>query len=208
MKILFLGDSYTIGEQVEERLNFPNQLVNLLRNHNHQVEVPLVIAKTGWTTDELQHAINEADIAGTFDFVTLLIGVNNQYRGRSVADYEPQFEDLLVQSLRFAGDNQRRVIVISIPDWGVTTFAAQPKDDGSFFDPKKIAGEIDLFNESNKKIAERYGTHYLEITENTRNAKFNHELLAADGLHPSAIEYSSWAEKLFQIIIGELKEEG
>jgi lysophospholipase L1-like esterase len=207
MRILCLGDSYTIGEQVETENNFPNQLVHALRKSGYEFDQPLIIAKTGWTTDELQKAINEAEIEGPFDFVTLLIGVNNQYRGRTVEDYQPQFEDLLIQSLRFAGDNQRNVIVISIPDWGVTPFASLPKDDGSNHNVQKVADEIDAYNVVNKSVSERYGVHYVEITESTRRGKFDRELVAIDGLHPSAKEYSVWAEKIFSIIKTELSRQ-
>jgi lysophospholipase L1-like esterase len=192
---------------VEAGENFPNQLVNVLQLTGYEFEQPYIIAKTGWTTDELQKAINEADIEGPFDFVTLLIGVNNQYRGRTVEDYVPQFEDLLIQCLRFAGDNQRKVIVISIPDWGVTPFASLPKDDGSNHNVEKVATEIDAYNEANKSISERYGVHYVEITESTRRGKFDLQLVAVDGLHPSAKEYSDWTDKIFSIIKTELSRQ-
>jgi len=204
MEILCLGDSYTIGEQVETQYNFPYQLVKLLRAKGYDFEDPLIIAKTGWTTDELQSAIVEAGIERKFDFVTLLIGVNNQYRGRSVAEYILEFEGLLVQGLRFAGDNQRKVIVISIPDWGVTPFAKLPKDDGTNFNQSIIATEIDAYNDANKMIAEKYGVHYVEITEGTRKGSSQPDLITTDGLHPSGKEYAIWAQKIFSIIDAEL----
>ncbi|HEY2722903.1 MAG TPA: GDSL-type esterase/lipase family protein, partial [Chitinophagaceae bacterium] len=121
--LLCLGDSYMIGEMVSPSLNFPNQTVELLRKSNPGFEDPEIVARTGWTTDELQSAINMHSFKDSYDFVTLLIGVNNQYRGRSVEEYAPQFESLLQQAIRFAHGKTKHVIVISIPDWGITPFA-------------------------------------------------------------------------------------
>lgn len=125
----------------------------------------------------------------SFDFVTLLIGVNNQYRGRSVENYKPQFEELLRKAIRFAGNKADHVVVLSIPDWGVTPFA-------NGRDKAQIATEIDAYNAANKQIAQQYQVHYIDITPWTREAANDNSLLAADGLHPSGKEYKRWAEKI------------
>lgn len=200
MRILFLGDSYTIGEQVKEDESFPYRLVSILNVRGYKFLRPKVVAKTGWTTDELQFAIDEEKITTQFDFVTLLIGVNNQYRGRKVEDYIPEFEALLKLALHFAGGKQKRVIVISIPDWGVTPFASLPRENGELNDKAKIAKEIDAYNDANKAVAKKYGVNYLYITKGTREAETQPELLAADGLHPSGKEYLRWAQQLAEII--------
>ena len=119
---LALGDSYTIGEKVKNAENFPNQVVTLLREEQLDFKEPVIVAKTGWTTDELEEGINKAKLQQQYDFVTLLIGVNNQYRERTVADYIPQFESLLKKALKYVHNDPRHVIVLSIPDWGATPF--------------------------------------------------------------------------------------
>jgi lysophospholipase L1-like esterase len=185
-KYLALGDSYTIGEKVEEKDNFPNQTITLLNQSGKRFEEATIIAKTGWTTDELQEKLAQVRLAIPFDIVTLLIGVNNQYRGRSADEYAVQFEQLLQQAIGYAGGKNQHVIVLSIPDWGVTPFAADR-------DRKKIAEEIDLFNSINKKIAAQYQVHYIDITPFTREAAHDLSLVAEDGLHPSGKDYKRWA---------------
>jgi lysophospholipase L1-like esterase len=183
---LALGDSYTIGEQVLPEENFSNQTVAFL---NGKIATPKIIATTGWTTDELDAAINEANITTTFDIVTLLIGVNNQYRGRSVKNFEIEFEDLLQRAIQFANNKANHVLVLSIPDWGVTPFAADR-------DKTKIAEEIDAYNLVCKTKAQNFKTHYIDITISQRIDGAKDEFLAADKLHPSGNEYKKWAEKL------------
>lgn len=186
---LALGDSYTIGESVLPTDNFPNQTITLLKSSGYEFESAEIVAKTGWTTDELQNKINSYTFHPPYDIVTLLIGVNNQYRGRPVDEYKPQFESLLKQTIQFAGDKADHVIVLSIPDWGVTPFA-------NGRDRDQIAKEIDTYNSANKSIAEQYKVHYIDITPWTREAATDPSLLAGDGLHPSAKEYKRWAEKI------------
>lgn len=190
---LALGDSYIIGESVLPNENFPNQTAQLLKKAGYDFNVPEIVAKTGWTTDELQTAINNHQFHPPYNFVTLLIGVNNQYRGRTVESYKPEFESLLKQAIQFAGGKSDYVIVVSIPDWGATPFA-----DGR--DRKQIAKEIDEYNAANKTIAENYKVNYVDITSGTREAATNPFLVAGDGLHPSAKEYARWAEKIATII--------
>jgi len=190
---LALGDSYTIGEMVPPPDNFPSQVYSILQHDNIGIQAPRIIAKTGWTTDELETGIVNANtidpLAPSYDFVSLLIGVNNQYRARSVDNYKPEFEELLRKAIRFAGNKADRVVVISIPDWGVTPFA-----DGR--DRAQIAAEIDAYNAANKQIALQYNIHYIDITPWTREAATDHSLLAADGLHPSGKEYHRWAQRI------------
>ena len=190
---LALGDSYTIGEQVEAKENFPNQVVAMLKERGIGFNEPRIIAQTGWTTDELQAAIDSSKTEEPYDLVTLLIGVNNQYRGQPVNDYIPEFESLLKQALHFAGNNPARVIILSIPDWGVTPFA-----EGR--DRKQVAKEIDEYNSANQSIAKKYNVRYINITENTREAANDISLLADDKLHPSGKEYTRWAKKLAAVI--------
>lgn len=194
---LALGDSYTIGESVPATGNFPNQTVQILKDSGVDFKPAEIVAKTGWTTDELQNKINNYTFSESYDIVTLLIGVNNQYRGRSVDSYKPEFEILLKEAIQFADGQADHVIVLSIPDWGVTPFA-------NGRDRVQIATEIDAYNQANKAIAEQYNVHYLNITTWTREAINDPALLAADGLHPSANEYKRWAEKLALIIKQQL----
>ena len=186
---LALGDSYTIGEGVPLHESFPYQTVQLLRKEGLDVNAAEIVAKTGWTTDELESNIAKTHFKKTYDFVSLLIGVNNQYRGRSIDEYAFQFEELLKKSIKFAGNKHENVFVISIPDWGATPFA-----EGR--DRKKIASEIDAFNSINKKISEHFKVSYIEITNGSREALNNGLLVTKDKLHPSALEYKKWAEKL------------
>lgn len=197
---LALGDSYTIGEMVPLQESFPYQAAGLLRSRGWNLAEPVVIAKTGWTTDELQDAIHKANIQGTFDFVTLLIGVNNQYRGRSVEEYKIEFEALLKQAIRFAGGQPSHVFVLSIPDWGVTPFAADR-------DRRQIALEIDLFNKHNREISDQYKAHYIDITPGTREAATDLSLLTSDGLHPSGKDYGRWAGKLVESIVQQFSKQ-
>ncbi len=190
---LALGDSYTIGEGVPVYDNFPYQTVQLLRKAGFAFYAPEIVAKTGWTTDELQLAIAGNRFLPGYDIVSLLIGVNNQYRGRSIQEYTQQFEALLQQAIGFAGKKKEYVFVLSIPDWGVTPFA---KDRNS----AAIAHEIDSFNAVNKLFAEKYGVHYIDITPGTRLAATDLSLLAADQLHYSGKEHRRWAEKLSKSI--------
>lgn len=189
---LALGDSYTIGESVALPDNFPNQAAAMIRTDTSTFETR-IIARTGWTTDELETGIISANTANPllakYDFVSLLIGVNNQYRGRSVENYKTEFQELLKKAIRFAVNRADRVVVLSIPDWSVTPFA-----EGR--DRTQIAREIDAYNTANKEISMRYNIHYIDITAWTREAGYDHSLLAPDGLHPSAKEYRRWAERI------------
>jgi lysophospholipase L1-like esterase len=190
---LALGDSYTIGEAVPSSQNFPNQLAAMFGAAGIEIETT-IIAKTGWTTDELATGIvNARPLRSKYDLVSLLIGVNDQYRGRPVELYEPVFRELLEEALAFAGGVRERVFVVSIPDWGVTPFA---KDR----DAEKIAKEIDAYNMVNKKIAGELGISYFDITHFTREAANDLSLVTSDGLHPSARDYERWAKLIFPVL--------
>jgi lysophospholipase L1-like esterase len=178
VRYLALGDSYTIGESVGVGERFPMQLARELG-----IAEPRIIAKTGWTTDELNTAIDEAEVTGTYDLVTLLTGVNNQYRGRDAEQYRGEFAALLRRAIGFAGGDAGKVVVVSIPDWGVTPFAASR-------DRAKIASEIDRYNAINREEAQRAGARYVDITPVSRGQ--DAALVAGDGLHPSAKQYGDW----------------
>ncbi|MDQ8003756.1 MAG: SGNH/GDSL hydrolase family protein [Pedobacter sp.] len=188
---LALGDSYTIGEAVEQEESFPFQLTKLLSDGGDAFEQPKVIAKTGWTTDELRHAIQQEQITETFDLVTLLIGVNNQYRGYSQETYRTEFAELLETAISFAAGKKENVYVVSIPDWGVTEFA---KNSGR--DLQAISDEIDSFNGINRQETEARNVTYVDITPGSRQAIKKQNLIASDGLHPSGKMYSEWAKLL------------
>lgn len=188
-RFLALGDSYTIGESVSEVERWPMQLAAMLEAVGSPVTVT-IIAQTGWTTDELAAAIEQAAPQGAYDLVSLLIGVNNQYRGRDPSQYQLEFRQLLAQAITFAGGEPGRVIVLSIPDWGVTPFA-----EGR--DLVQIAQEIDTFNALNRAEAEQQGAAYIDVTPISRQAAADPALIASDGLHPSGKMYGAWAELAF-----------
>jgi len=192
-RMLALGDSYTIGESVLEKDRWPNQLIDLLNAKGSNFSNPEIIAKTGWTTGELSEAIKESNPQGTFDLVSLLIGVNNQYRGNSLAEYKIEFRDLLNKAVNFADRKKKMVVVVSVPDWGVTPFAVGR-------DRSKISEEIDFFNAANRVIAEEMGVLYVEITEESRSAATDSSLIAEDGLHPSAKMYAQWALAVLKVL--------
>jgi lysophospholipase L1-like esterase len=160
------------------------------------VSTPKIIAKTGWTTDELQAAIVADGDTKIYDLVTLLIGVNNQYRGLSQLGYRNEFKELLATAIKFTGGNTNKVFVVSIPDWGVTPFAV-----ASNRDLAQISKEIDDFNTINKAEALALGISYTEITAASRNAKTEQDLLASDGLHPSGKMYSQWVKSLLPSVL-------
>jgi lysophospholipase L1-like esterase len=175
---LALGDSYTIGEGIPLAESFPYQTIQLLRKAGYDFQAAEIIAKTGWTTDELLEAITQTIFATSYDFVSLLIGVNNQYRGLSVEDYSASFEILLQKAISFSDKRNDHVFVLSIPDWGVTPIAIDRN-------PAYISEQIDLFNEVNKNLSLQYNVNYIDITEESRKAATDETLLAMDKLHPS-----------------------
>lgn len=186
---LALGDSYTVGESISKKHTWPKQLVDSLKKRNIFLSEPRIIAKTGWTTDELKKAINDSSLDYPYDWVSLLIGVNNQYRGRDLDEFKLQFESLLFEAIAFSGNRKERVFVVSIPDWGSMPFA---KDR----DPNKIAIEIDNFNQIIYEVCAFENIKFIDITPITRNIYSNLNWIAKDSLHPSKEQYSKWVEKM------------
>ncbi|MGH8086611.1 MAG: SGNH/GDSL hydrolase family protein [Lysobacter sp.] len=197
MDYLALGDSYTIGEGVDADGRWPVRLASALRDHGIALDAPRIIATTGWTTDELASAMDVEEPLGHWDFVSLLIGVNNQYRGRSAGDYRAEFHELLRRAIRLAGDRSDRVLVLSIPDWGVTPFAiAQDRD------AAQIAAELDAYNATAAELCAQHGVAFVDITAISRECGGAAEMLADDGLHPSAAMYALWAERALPVARG------
>ncbi len=202
-RYLALGDSYTIGESVPAASRWPNRLAELLRAGGSTIANPDIVARTGWTTDELNAALDalengesvalaDAEFAPVptppYQLVSLLIGVNNQYRGRPVDEYRKQLRALIARAVGYADGRPGRVIVLSIPDWGVTPFAAAHGRDAAV-----VGAEIDAYNAAKRAECARAGVAFVDITGFTRQARERRELLAADDLHPSAIDYERWA---------------
>jgi lysophospholipase L1-like esterase len=189
-RYLALGDSYTIGEGVADSSRWPVQLARALRARGISIAEPEIIARTGWTTDELDAAITERmgrdSSGGNYGLVTILIGVNNQYRGRPVDEFRNQLRALLRRAVGFAGRDAGRVIVVGIPDWGVTPFNTSRG-------AAQVARQIDAFNAVNRAEAERAGAQWVEITDLTRAAPRD---VVADGLHPSGAMYAKWVERI------------
>ena len=190
---LALGDSYTVGEQVSLTESFPYQAVQLFRKAGHSFFAPEIVAKTGETTDELINRIAFTTLLPSYDLVTLLIGVNNQYRGRSAENFRPEFVQLMKIAIAFAGNESSRVVVLSIPDWSVTPFASGK-------DQSAIAVAIDAYNTICKEESQRACCHYLDITTGQRKDGDSKEFVAADGLHPSGLEYAKWARGLVDMV--------
>lgn len=196
---LALGDSYTIGQSVDTYQNFPNQLISVLKSTNNLSVSEKIIAQTGWTTGNLISAISNATLNTKYDFVTLLIGVNNQYQGGDISNYKTQFIQLLQTSIKYAGGNASRVFVLSIPDYSVTSFAG---NDATV--KARIASEIDAYNLIGKEETAKMGANYLDITPISREAKTNTALIAFDGLHPSAQMYQAWVKLLSPQVFSKL----
>lgn len=197
IRYLALGDSYTIGESVAENKRWPNQLAAMLSEQGIQTDVT-IIARTGWTVDELWEGIQANPPEGTYDLVTLLIGVNDQYRGYPLDGYREDFRFMLGKAIDYTGGDPQRVVVLSIPDWGFTPFAATQ-------DTEVIGLQIDEFNAVNLEETKSAGAHYVDVTIISRMAMDDFELIASDRLHPSGKMYSMWAEKVFPTVIEIIK---
>ena len=186
---LALGDSYTIGEGVDAAGRWPMQLAHGLRDGGIAIADPRIIATTGWTTDELSAAMDAAEPLGEWDFVSLLIGVNNQYRGHDVDDYLGEFTRLLQRAIALADGRASRVLALSIPDWGVTPFAF-----ASGRDARAIADDLDAYNAAAREVCEAHGVAFVDITGVSRERGGETDMLADDGLHPSAAQYARWVD--------------
>jgi len=191
LRFLALGDSYTIGEGVAESLRWPEQLATRLRAEGIALPAPKIVATTGWTTDELSAAMDQQRFDPPYDLVTLSIGVNNQYRGRDAENYRREFVALLERAIALAGGRPQRVVVVSIPDWGVTRFGA-----GSGRDLARIAEELDAFNAINRDEARRRHAQWSDVAAASRRAGADAAMLADDGLHPSGKHYARWLETI------------
>ncbi|MBT1696852.1 SGNH/GDSL hydrolase family protein [Fulvivirgaceae bacterium PWU4] len=189
-KFLALGDSYTIGESVAEHERWPLQLAEALRKKGVAIAAPHIIATTGWRTDDLKRAILAANPAHDQGLVSLLIGVNNQYQGKSAVSYAPEFEELLNMAIAFAGNDKSKVFVVSIPDYGYTPFGKEKQE--------SISKAIDEFNAVNRSITEKYGVQYFYITDISRKGFDDPALVAQDGLHPSGKMYAEWVKLIAQ----------
>lgn len=198
LRYLALGDSYTIGEAVEQPGTFPFQLANRIEKATpiHFSEIK-VVAKTGWTTNELQEGIKRAKPKGPYDLVTLLIGVNNQYRGYELGQYQKEFAELLHQAIGFAGNRADRVIVVAIPDYGCTPFGAEMAE--------KIDRELKVYNDIAQEISQKAGVAFVDIFPISKKAAHDASLIAEDKLHPSASMYTLWTEAIFPIVLSKLK---
>ncbi|HNH03569.1 MAG TPA: SGNH/GDSL hydrolase family protein [Anaerolineales bacterium] len=193
IRYLALGDSYTIGESVRESERWPNQLAAKLEEQGIHAETT-IIARTGWTVDELWEGIQVTPPEGRYDLVTLLIGVNDQYRGYPLDGYREDFRFMLGKAIEYAGGDPQHVIVLSIPDWGFTPFAATRETE-------PISMQIDGFNAVNLEETKSAGAHYVDVTEISRMAMDDFELLAPDRLHPSGKMYSMWVEKVISVAL-------
>lgn len=194
-KFLTLGDSYTIGECVTEEERWPNQLAQLLIERGKEIGRPTIIATTGWRTDNLANAVRIARLNSDYDLVSLLIGVNNQYQGKSVEQFGVEFENLLKSAIALANGNRENVFVVSIPDYGFTPFGLKNKE--------LISDSIDRFNVVSKNICEKYEIKYISITDISREGLNDPDLVANDGLHPSGKMYALWAERISESLMQE-----
>ena len=181
---LAIGDSYTIGEGVKKSKRWPVLLSKALRK---KLKKPVIIAKTGWTSNELIDTLNIINFKNNFDFVSLLIGVNNQYRGMDIENFRKDFVKLLEMSMRYTMKKHKRVFVLSIPDWGTTPYSKNK-------DSNKISKEINIFNDVIIEECKRKNITYIDITQNSRKALYDNTLVAKDSLHPSKKMYKQWAE--------------
>ncbi|WP_158756078.1 SGNH/GDSL hydrolase family protein [Dyella sp. S184] len=194
---LALGDSYTIGEAVPAQQRWPAVLVQRLRRAGVVIDDPSIIAVTGWTTDELALGMDATPLAPPYNLVSLQIGVNNQYRGRPAGEYRTQFASLLARAVALAGGRAARVVVVSIPDWGVTHFAHEQGRDRA-----QIARELDVYNAIARDETARAGAHFVDITGISRRYPV---LVASDGLHPSAAQYALWVDAILPVARAALR---
>ncbi|MHA2100725.1 MAG: SGNH/GDSL hydrolase family protein [Candidatus Kariarchaeaceae archaeon] len=193
LKYLALGDSYTIGESVKEEDRWPVQLINELSKLKKDVDELKIVAVTGWTTSDLLNEIRKEIFTPPYGLVSLSIGVNNQYRNENKNQFRKELTELMYQAIDFAGGDPKKVFIVSIPDWGVTSFAESR-------DRKQIAAEIDLFNKIKMEQCEKIGIEFVDITSISRKASLDPSLTAEDGLHPSARMYKLWVDKIITLV--------
>jgi len=193
LSFLALGDSYTIGESVSQDQRWPNQMIDLALNKDVLFNQPNIIAKTGWRTEQLIDTLNKINFIKKFDYVSLMIGVNNQYSLKPIDTFRLDLIKLLDMSIGYS-IKRDNVVLISIPDWGVTPF-------GEEYDRNRIKEEIDEFNSVIKDIANTNNILYVDVTEISRRALIEKDLIANDSLHPSGKMYKEWAEKIYELWI-------
>ncbi len=193
---LALGDSYTIGESVRETERWPVQLTEQLRNRNYEMAAPMIIAKTGWTTSDLLRGMDQnLEVQRDFDLVSILIGVNNQYQGKLITEYEEELRQIFRRAINHSKTLEKGVFAVSIPDYGYTPFGSSNQE--------KISAEIDRFNQVFKRVADEFGVVFYNITPISRDSS-NPELVASDGLHPSALQYQLWVESFVSQVAEKL----
>tara|TARA_B100000929_G_C15488669_1_gene413669 strand:- start:856 stop:1488 length:633 start_codon:yes stop_codon:yes gene_type:complete len=196
---LALGDSYTIGESVLETDRWPVQLVEQLRVRGYKMAAPKIIAKTGWTTEDLLREIeNELNIQRDFDLVSILIGVNNQYQGKRISEYEEDLRTIFNKAVNHSKTLEKGVFAVSIPDYGYTPFGSANQEE--------ISAEIDRFNEVFKRIADEFNVPFYNITPISREAGNNPDLIASDGLHPSELMYKRWVDQFINQVAEKLPQ--
>ena len=198
LSYLALGDSYTIGESIDENLRWPVQLQQALKENDITISDPQIIAQTGWTTLDLKSAIEDAELNPPYDLVSLLIGVNDQYQGKDIDNYPENFRYLLNKAIELAGDRPEHVLVLSIPDYGATPF-------GKERNPKKINSELKAYNAINKEISEELGVMYVDIFPASLKALKDETLIASDDLHPSGEMYRLWVDEVMPVLLPEIK---
>ena len=189
VRILALGDSYTIGQSVDFEDRWPIQLGRRLREEGIEADDPEIIARTGWTTRDLSLAIDRAAPVGPYELVTLMIGVNNHFQGWDIDEYRDGFRVLLRRAVALAGNDPTKVVVLSIPDWSVTPFAQARNQ-------TRLSAELDLFSTVNKEEADEAGTRFIDVAPISREAAADLNLLANDGLHPSGRMYAAWIDRM------------
>ena len=194
VRYLALGDSYTIGQNVDLAERYPVKLAQLLRKQSIDLGEPCIIARTGWTTRDLLNAIAAENPSGPFDLVTVLIGVNNQFQGRHIAEYRKELVEILKKAIALANEKPSHVVAFSIPDWGVTPFASNAN-------AMSVATEIDAFNKVKAEECAKLGIELVDVTAISRTAPQHPDLLADDGLHPSGRMYTLWAEAALPTVI-------
>jgi len=194
---LALGDSYTIGESVLETERWPVQLVEELRSRDYKMAAPKIIAKTGWTTEDLLRGMeNELNIQRNFDLVSILIGVNNQYQGKRITEYEEDLRTIFRKAVNHSKTMEKGVFAVSIPDYGYTPFGSE--------DQEEISVEIDRFNKVFKRVADEFNVPFYNITPISRDAVNNPDLVASDGLHPSKLMYQYWVDQIVNQVAQKL----
>ena len=193
LSLLALGDSYTIGEGVNEEERWPNQFVQVAYENGINFLTPRIVAMTGWKTYDLINGIESSNFEKKYDYISLLIGVNNQFNSRSINEFEDDLDKLLTK-INNLKKKDGSVLIISIPDWGSSPF-------GENMDRNQISTEINSFNNSLKSFANINGLKYVDVTEISRRAINEPNLITSDNLHPSGLMYLEWAKKIFNVWI-------